>query len=718
MNPLTILPFVLLGAPFTPVAIEFFRRKDKGPKEIPEQTTYEEKPDVDTPLLEKAREEARVKVAGEVIRITGDASIPDGTEINNHLVVQGNLKIGKKCHIHGSVKAFGNVDIGQSTIVEGHVLSEGPITIGRDCVVKGVIDSLKDITLEENAVVEAVSTEKTVKIGPNARINRRVLSGSQIITSLEREQVEPKPKEPEVSFQPQALVEQPSTAIQPPVATETPPTRVSKPKVEAEVEVPFEVLDPNVGHLYFYAPTRYGKTYMIGNYVIPQIQGKKRIVVIDPHGEYLFNTYEVSYDKTIPQVDSDMFKTIVTFNIWSDIDRIVKEMLGAVKQTAGNLSIRFNIVDSNVEKIIVSEFLKRITQVTWETHLLLIIEEADKYEVVSTVTRGRHANIQVILSSTRKLIPEIFTNVHLVLGNINPSLIEDYDHNAAKIVGKLGRHEFIWEKDYHEWRKFRLGQPKGKEIPLPEERLPPVPQAVEPVLGVLAPDKATEPERLAERMFSSLEERIRRFDEAKSRVADDYKTEDLTPLEAKVFKASLRCSAIEEICLRLLMDTAEVETVLDSLVRKGYLDKNLKPKKPSSKETIAHETPEQVQAQQAPAERPLEKEKPEQEQLSEKEYIEKVIASKIRDELKSKIKVQESKLPEQGQPRNILDEWNRFSSLLWTSEKNEEPKDKEPHVEPQKNESVNLSKKEPQDSKKPKKEPFTAEDAINELKEL
>ncbi|MEM2112105.1 MAG: hypothetical protein QXX08_09560 [Candidatus Bathyarchaeia archaeon] len=712
MNPLAVLPFILLGAPFTPVAVEFFRRKDKGPKEIPEQTTYEEKPDVDTPLLEKAREEARVKVAGEVIRITGDASIPDGTEINNHLVVQGNLKIGKKCHIYGSVKAFGSVEIGQSTIVEGHVLSEGIITIGRDCIIKGIVDSLKDITLEENAIVEAVSTEKTVKIGPNAKINRRVLSGSQIITFLKEPQVEviEKSKEPEISPQPQAT-------IQPPIV-ETSSTTISKPKAEVEVEVPFEILDPNVGHLYFFAPTKYGKTYTIGNYVIPQIQGRKRIVVIDPHGEYMFNTYEVSYDKTIPEVDSDMFKTFVTFNVWADVDRTVKEMLNVIRQTTGNLSIRFNIVDSNVEKIIVSEFLKRITQIVWETPLLLIVEEADKYEVVSAVARGRHANIQVILTSTRKLMPEIFTNVHLVLGNVNPALIEDYDHNAAREVAKLGKYEFIWEKDFHEWRKFRLGQTRGKEVPLPEEKLPPVPQVVEPVFGVLAPEKPIEPTRVTENIFSYLEDRIKKFDKVKPSVEVEYKPEDLSPVETKVFKAALRCSAIEEICLRLLMDTTEVESVLDSLIKKGYLDKNLKPIKPSSNEIVVPETSEQSQTQTAAMEKPLKDERSKQEKISEKEYIEKLIASKLRDELKSKIQVQEDKPLEQDRPGDILDEWNKFSSLVWPSEKKEEPKYKKTSVEPQKSEPASASEKETQDSKKTKKEPFTAEDAINELKEL
>jgi len=672
LNPLILLPFILLGVPFTPTILETFKRKDKGPKEIPEQTTYEEKPDVDTPLLERAREEARVKVSGEVIRITGDASIPDGTEVKNHIVVQGTLKVGKKCHVYGSVKAFGDVEIGESSIIEGHVLSEGTIIIRRDCVVKGVVDSLKDIILEENAVVEAVSTEKTVKVGSNAKINRRILSGSSIIASLQEAQTEvvEKPEKTEIGLQPQVVVEQPPAPIQQSV------TKVVPLPEEVRPELPFEVLNPDVGHFYFYAPTKYGKTYMVANYVIPQIQGKKRIVVIDPHEEYLFDSYEVNYDKTIPQVDSDLFKTFLTFNVWADVDRIVKDMLEAVVQGTGDLSIRLNIVDDNVEKLIVSEFLKRITQNTWEKPILLIVEEADKYEVVSTVTRGRHANLQVILTSTRKLMPEIFSNAHLVLGNINPALIEDYDHQAAKEVSELGKFEFIWEKDYHDWRKFRLGK-QSEETQAPEEKKPLVPQVVEPILGVLAPEKPVETMGITERIFSHLEDRIRKFDEGKSGVAEESNLGNLSPLEAKVFKVASKCSSLEEMCLRLLMDSTEVESVLEGLVKKGFLDENFKPKKPFTKEhvepTFAKQVARQENLQATPKNAPSEDERSGQEQPSEDELIEKLIESKMRNELKSKIQVKEGETIGWDQPIDILNEWEKLSSSLWGAKEKTEP---------------------------------------------
>jgi len=725
LNPLVLLPFALLGVPFTPTIFEIFKRKDKGPKEIPEQTTYEEKPDIDTPLLERAREEARVKVSGEVIRITGDASIPDGTEVKNHIVVQGNLKVGKKCHIFGSIKAFGDVDVGDYSIVEGHVLSEGTVIIGRDCVVKGVVDSLKDIILGENAVVEAVSTEKTVKVGSNAKINRRILSGASIVASLQEPQtVVEKPEKAEVGPQPQVAVQQPPAPVQPPVTVVSPPPQIPAPQVEAKPEIPFEVLDPNVGHFYFYAPTKYGKTYMVANYVIPQVQGKKRIVVVDPHAEYQFESYEVNYDKTIPQVDSDMFKTFLTFNVWADVDRIVKDMLGAITEGAGDLSIRLNVLDDNVEKLIVSEFLKRITQNTWEKPILLIVEEADKYEVTSTVTRGRHANMQVILTSTRKLMPEVFSNAHLVLGNINPALIEDYDNLAAKAVSDLGKFEFIWEKEYHDWRKFQLGKPQGKELPAPEEKPPTTPQVVEPVFGVLAPEKLAETVSVTERIFSHLEDRIRKFDEGKRGVSEEPSLGTLSPLEAKVFKTASKCGSLEEMCLRLLMDSAEVGSVLDRLVKKGFLDENFKPLKPVAQERAIPAPAEQAARPESPqAKRRVqsEGERSAQDLTAENELIEKLIASKMRDDLKSKIQVKEREAITWDKPKDILEEWERPSSSLWTPSKKEERKDSGRPAEPQKTENKKEDEKEektPREPKKAKKEPFNAEDALRELKEL
>ncbi len=183
MNFLVMLLFLLLGVPFIPAILEYVIRKDKGPRDVAEKTSREDELKKGTPRLERARQKARARVAGEVIRIVGDASIPDGTEIGRHLIVHGDLRLGRRCHIYGTVKAFGNVEIGEDSIVEGHILSEGKIRIGRRSVVKGVVDSTEEILIEENAVAEAVSSEKTVTLRLGARINKRIQQ-DQVIEDL------------------------------------------------------------------------------------------------------------------------------------------------------------------------------------------------------------------------------------------------------------------------------------------------------------------------------------------------------------------------------------------------------------------------------------------------------------------------------------------------------------------------------------------------------
>ena len=671
MNLLILLPLLLLTIPFIPSIIEIFKRKDEGPREVPEQTTYEEPPDIEISRLERARGNARAKATGDVIRITGNVSIPDETEIRNHLMVQGNLKIGKKTHIYGSIKAFGDIEIDESSIVEGHVLSEGEVTVGRNCVVKGIVDSLKDIILKENAVVEAVSTEKSVKVGPNAKINRRILSGASIVTfpqEIKEEEPIKEPVKPEVKPPtPEIKEEQPQAPVQPSVKPLPQPPTEEKPAVRGG-EIPFEVLDPEVDHLYLYAPTRYGKTYLIRNYIIPRLIEKKKIVVIDSHQEYPFEPYTVSYDKTIPNIENDLFKTFITFNIWGDLEGIIEGMINHVAQSRGHVSIRPNIIDSNVEKLIISEFLKRMTQVKWKSPILLVIEEADKYDVLSAVTRGRHANIQVILTSAKRLMPEVFSNAHLVLGSINPSLIRDYDPYAAEAVSMLGRHEFIWEKNYHDWRRFRLGQEPTPQVPSRPRRIEERPvmetrpvQILEtkpsPSRRIITESRiAARPEGVTDRIFKRIEERIRMLERSKGFPVEPAYLENLTPIEAKVLKAAHKCRSSEEICLRFLMDPTEVDEAINSLIEKGYLDKNLNPRVRSN-------------------------EQQKEEEASERELIERLIASKMRKELKRKIeRLVGSSIgkdeTESGRAKtfqrvirsgvsDILKDWKRASSAIW-----------------------------------------------------
>lgn len=205
MNILILLPVAVLVIPALLAFIEIFKRKDKGPRMIPEQTLYEGSPDASKqiPRLERARAKARLNMAGEMIRIVGDVSTPSGIEINEDIVVHGNLKLGSRSHVHGSVKAFGEVEVGEESVVEGHITSEGRVTIRRNARVNGIVDSAETIILEENAVAEAVSTGKSVRLAPGAKVNRRISAGASIITTHPHVQ-EPVTKRPHLPIREEA----------------------------------------------------------------------------------------------------------------------------------------------------------------------------------------------------------------------------------------------------------------------------------------------------------------------------------------------------------------------------------------------------------------------------------------------------------------------------------------------------------------------------------
>ena len=648
MNLLILLPLAALIIPVIPLLMELFKRKDKGPRAIPETTLYEEEPNVESetdeseaesiPVMENARLQARVKgTPSAVLRVTGDVSVPDGTTINNNMVVQGRLRLGKKCRVQGSIKAFGGVDIGDGSMVEGHVLSDGTVVIGRNAEVKGMVDSLQDIILKEKAVVGAVSTEKTVKMEPGAKVMRRILSGASIETL---ETLPPKAVKvplPPVEA-PKPVKPSKPEAAEPQVKVETVPPRVkaAPEKPKRRLKIPFETLNPNVGHLFFYAPTKHGKTFLVKNYIIPyMMMAQKRILVIDPHREYEFKVYEVKYDKTIPDVDSDLFKTFITFNIWADVDRLVKKMIKEISESEENISIRPNIVDSNCERLIISEFLKRITQIRLRKPVLLVVEEADRYDVLSLVTRGRHANIQAVLVSARRLIPEVLSNVHLVLGNVTPSLMKEYDPRAADAASQLNRHEFIWEKDHHEWRMFKLELgAKEIEVPAPEEEaveesmIPRLviskPEEARPPLTLIPLAKAPVPEAktigkgdIVENIFEDLEKYIERLGRAERGAIDESALKELSQTEAEIYRLVASGYGIDEVSLMLLMDPSEVKTVIDSLIERNYLDKDLRPVKRKVAEaeetSTATEEESSVEFLKESLEKLAEKERPETE---------------------------------------------------------------------------------------------------------
>ena len=166
--------------------IKIFRRREEGKgKEIPEEPRHEDTSagiSKGIPVLESSSVKPYVRITDEMVRVVGNVSIPDGEEIKGNMVIHGNLTLGSKCHVYGSLSVFGEVQVGEDSIVEGHILAERGISIGRNVKVAGIVDSTEDIILDEKATVEAVSTERSVSLAPGVKINRKVLAGKSLLT--------------------------------------------------------------------------------------------------------------------------------------------------------------------------------------------------------------------------------------------------------------------------------------------------------------------------------------------------------------------------------------------------------------------------------------------------------------------------------------------------------------------------------------------------------
>ena len=164
----SIVPAALLVSFLIPTVIELRRRKDKGPRKMPKKTLYRERAQVDSCQQLLRFDEISIDKIGKSVEI------PDGAEIKENLVVNGDLRIGKNCHILGTLKANGCTEIDESSIIDGSILSRGQVTVKNRCIVGGVIVSAQDITLHDGVSVEAVTTDKSIRLGRCVRISKRI----------------------------------------------------------------------------------------------------------------------------------------------------------------------------------------------------------------------------------------------------------------------------------------------------------------------------------------------------------------------------------------------------------------------------------------------------------------------------------------------------------------------------------------------------------------
>jgi hypothetical protein len=115
-----------------------------------------------------------------------------------------------------------------------------------------------------------------------------------------------------------------------------------------------------------------------------------------------------------------------------------------------------NIANAEADRILVSAFLEQITQreKPWNPPLLVVVEEAGKYDCKALVSRGRHYGIQAVLISQYPLDAETMTNTRIITGSNNPNITETVDPSIMFATQQLHQGEFLWEPQKGQWARF------------------------------------------------------------------------------------------------------------------------------------------------------------------------------------------------------------------------------------------------------------------------
>lgn len=184
---LLLAAFVLI--PFVPSMVEYRRRRDKGPRAFPETTIVQETPDFEArgespPSAEGLSfvDKSQIKPVGDLIHILGNVTIPENTNVDGPLIIEGSLNVGRNSKINGSVKVSKNLTIEENGIIMGHCVCGGDVIVGPSARIEGMLDTEGDIVLHENAFLGGASADKSIRIEPGAKVGKKLSAGELIIT--------------------------------------------------------------------------------------------------------------------------------------------------------------------------------------------------------------------------------------------------------------------------------------------------------------------------------------------------------------------------------------------------------------------------------------------------------------------------------------------------------------------------------------------------------
>lgn len=89
-------------------------------------------------------------------------SFPHDALIENDVVCEGGLRIGRRMVVRGNLKAAGNVRVLSHALIEGNIVSRSNVEIAEECTVLGDIFAEGDVSLGRDVTVGAYAANKSV----------------------------------------------------------------------------------------------------------------------------------------------------------------------------------------------------------------------------------------------------------------------------------------------------------------------------------------------------------------------------------------------------------------------------------------------------------------------------------------------------------------------------------------------------------------------------
>jgi cytoskeletal protein CcmA (bactofilin family) len=113
-------------------------------------------------------------MSGDCFSVDGDLEVPPNTLLRGNFVVLGNIKLGRRSRIEGSLKSHEDFQTESGVIIEGSVVSGRDLDIGAGCQIYGPAVARRRLRIREGAQIGS-DLHPTSAIAPSIIVDRGVL---------------------------------------------------------------------------------------------------------------------------------------------------------------------------------------------------------------------------------------------------------------------------------------------------------------------------------------------------------------------------------------------------------------------------------------------------------------------------------------------------------------------------------------------------------------